>query len=133
MADMMQARIERFLKGKRIAVVGATDKTEKWGYKILKKLKQKGYKVFAVHPSVETIDGEPVYRSLRDLPERPDGVNVVVPPRATEETVRLCHELGLGPVWMQPGAESEQAIEFCERNGLECIHHKCILVETGSD
>ncbi len=131
--DIMQARIERFLRGRTIALVGATDKTEKWGYKIFRALRRLGYKVFPVHPSVEAIDGEKVYRSLRDLPERPDGVNVVVPPSATEEVVRTCRDLGVSLVWMQPGAESDAAIEFCDEHGLECIHHKCILVETGSE
>lgn len=130
--ELMQPRIERFLKGKTIALVGATNKTEKWGYKILRALKSRGYAVLPVHPSVEKIDGDHVFKSLRELPERPDGVNIVVPPSATEEAVRLCKELGVELVWMQPGAESDEAIDFCDRNGLECIHHKCILVETGT-
>lgn len=132
MTDVMQARIERFLKGKKIALVGATNKTDKWGYKIFRALRSRGYKVFPVHPAVAEIDGEKVYPSLRDVPERPDGVNVVVPPSATEETVRVAKELGYDLVWMQPGAESDEAIDFCDRNGLQCIHHKCILVESGS-
>jgi predicted CoA-binding protein len=130
--ELMQPRIARFLKGKKIALVGATNKTDKWGYKILKVLKSKGYTVFPVHPSVEAIDGDKVWKTLRDLPEKPDGVNIVVPPSATEDAVRLAKELGIDLVWMQPGAESDDAIDFCDENGMECIHHKCILVETGT-
>jgi hypothetical protein len=130
--DLMGPRIERFLQGKKIALVGASNKPEKWGYRILKALQAKGYQVFPIHPTIDSIEGTKVFRSLRDLPERPDGVNVVVPPSATEEVVRLCKELALPLVWMQPGAESDDAIEFCDKNAMECIHHKCILVETGS-
>jgi predicted CoA-binding protein len=130
--ELMQPRIARFLAGKTIALVGATNKTDKWGYRIFRALRSKGYKVLPVHPSIDAIDGEPVYRSLGALPARPDGVSIVVPPSATEDTVRLAKELGYDLVWMQPGAESEQAIEFCDQNGVTCIHHKCILVETGT-
>jgi predicted CoA-binding protein len=130
--DAMQERIREFLSGKTIALLGATDKREKWGYKILKRLKSLGYDVLPVHPTVRAIDGDPTYPSLRDLPRRPDGVSIVIPPTATEEAVRTAHDLGLPRVWMQPGAESDDAIEFCDANGLSCVHHKCILVETAA-
>ncbi len=129
--DVMQRRIREFLAAKTIALVGATDKREKWGYKIYNRLKGLGYEVLPVNPTVAAIDGQRTYATLRDLPKKPDGVSIVIPPSATEQTVRLAHELGLPRVWMQPGAESDEAIEFCDSNGLACIHHKCILVETG--
>ncbi|HVY60604.1 MAG TPA: CoA-binding protein [Planctomycetota bacterium] len=129
--DAMQQRIKDFLAGKTIALVGATDKREKWGYKIWKHLRAKGYEVLPVNPTVAAIDGQKTYPSLRDLPKKPDGVNLVVPPSVSEQACRAAKELGLARVWMQPGAESDEAIEWCDANGLECIHHKCILVETG--
>ncbi len=131
-SDVMRARIERFLKAKRIALVGATDKKDKWGYKILKALEKKGYEVLPVHPALDKIEGRPVFRSLRDIPARPDAVSIVVPPSATEQAVRAAREIGVTQVWMQPGAESDEAIDFSDGNGLECVHHRCILVETGS-
>lgn len=129
--EPMQRRIQEFLRGERIALVGATNRREKWGYRIFRALRGLGYKVYPIHPSLREIEGEPVYRSLRELPEKPDGVSVVVPPGETEEVLRLCSELGIERVWLQPGAESEEGIEFCERSGLTCIHNKCILFETG--
>lgn len=128
--DLMRERVREFLAGKTIALVGATDKREKWGYKIFRRLRGLGYDVLPVHPTVEAVDGEKAYRSLRDLPKRPDGVNIVIPPQAAAEAARDAHALGLGRVWFQPGAESDEAIEFCDESGLSCIHHKCILVET---
>lgn len=128
--DVMQRRVEEFLAGRTIALVGATDKPEKWGYKIFRHLAALGYEVLPVHPAVSEIDGAKVHPGLRDLPKMPDGVSIVVPPPATEETVRLAKELGIRRAWMQPGAESEAAIAFCDANGLSCIHHRCILTET---
>ncbi len=130
--DVMQRRIEAFLDGRRIALLGATNKTEKWGYKIYQALKRAGYDVFPVNPVVEAIDGDKVYPRLDAVPPPVDGVSLVIPPSATEQAVRAARELGLTRVWMQPGAESEDAIEFCARNGLECIHHRCVLVEMGA-
>ena len=126
----MRQRIEGFLSVKSIAVVGATDKREKWGYKIFSRLRSLGYDVHPVNPTVSAVDGQKAYASLRDVPKKPDAVSIVVPPSATEQAVRIAKELRIGFVWIQPGAESDEAIEFCDDNGLACIHHKCILVET---
>jgi predicted CoA-binding protein len=126
----MEQRVREFLAGKTIALLGATDKREKWGYKIFRHLVALGYEVLPVNPGVAAIEGHKAYATLRDLPVRPDGVSLVVPPSITEQAVRLAHELWLPRVWMQPGAESDDAIEFCDAHGLECVHHKCILVET---
>jgi hypothetical protein len=128
--ESMQSRVRAFLAGKTIALVGATDRREKWGWKILERLRARGFEVLPVHPTLAEVGGARAYPSLRELPRRPDGVSLVVPPSATEQAVRLARELGIGRVWMQPGAESDDAIEWCDANGLECVHHKCILVET---
>lgn len=126
----MRQRIEGFLSVRSIAVVGATDKREKWGYKILSRLRSLGYDVLPIHPTLTAIDGLKAYATLRDLPKKPDAVSIVVPPSATERAVRLAKELRIGFVWIQPGAESDEAIEFCDDNALPCVHNKCILVET---
>ena len=126
----MTELIEEFLAHKRIAIVGATDKPEKWGYKILQRLLGLGYEVFPVHPTLAAIDGIPVFRSLRDIQPRPDAANIVTPPAVTEETLRMAKEIGLARVWMQPGAQSDAAIEYCKHNDIACIHHRCIMTET---
>jgi hypothetical protein len=63
------------------------------------------------------------------LPEKPDVVDVVVPPRVTEAVVKDCNRLGIKRVWMQPGSESEMAIKFCKDNNISVIFGKCIMVE----
>jgi hypothetical protein len=69
-----------------------------------------------------------VYKALAELPVLPEVVSIVVPPRATEDIVRQCAALGIRRVWMQPGAESEAAIEFCRANGIEAVWGECILL-----
>ncbi len=126
--------MEDLLEGvKKIAVVGATDNREKYGYKVYVDLKAKGYKVYGVNPRRPKIDGDETYASLKDLPEVPDLVVTVVPPHVTEEIVKQVKELGIKKIWMQPGSESEKAIEFCRRNNIKVIYNSCIMQETSTD
>jgi len=79
-----ESLLEEFLRPSHVfAVVGATPKREKYGYKIFKSLKEAGYKVYAVNPNHEEIEGERCYASLSELPEKPDVVDIVVPGRLT--------------------------------------------------
>jgi predicted CoA-binding protein len=56
-------------------------------------------------------------------------VITIVPPKVTEKTVEQCKILGIGKIWMQPGSESEKAIELCKKNNIELVHGLCIIVD----
>ncbi len=56
-------------------------------------------------------------------------VDIVVSPAVTEEIVRQWTELGLKRVWMQPGAESEEAIQFCQEQGIKVVHDTCAMIQ----
>ncbi|MBI2839200.1 MAG: CoA-binding protein [Acidobacteria bacterium] len=127
----MQDAVDAFFGKKNIAVVGATDRPEKYGYKVFRKLLDHGYHVFPVHPTLSVIDGIQVFKSLSEIPEKVEAVEVIVNPSVTEEVVKECHKLGVGLVWMQPGAESDSAIEFCHTHGIVCIHDMCVLSYPG--
>ncbi|MGQ9545505.1 MAG: CoA-binding protein, partial [Candidatus Bathycorpusculaceae bacterium] len=112
---MDQKLIWAFLDKKNVfAVVGASRDLRKYGYQVYKDLKIAGYRVFPVNPNAQEILGDRCYPSLEDLPFKPDVVDVVVPPKVTEDIVETCKKLGITKVWMQPGSESEKAIRFCE-------------------
>lgn len=126
----MEKLIKRFLDKKNIfAVVGVSRNPEKYGYKVYKDLKQAGYTVYPINPKADIIDEDRCYNSLRALPKRPDIVDIVVPPNTTEKIVKDCKELGIKRVWMQPGSESEKAIDFCKKNHIEIIYNVCVMVE----
>jgi predicted CoA-binding protein len=88
----------------------------------------KGYRTFAVNPRAETVGGKRCYPSLTELPEPVDGVVCVVPPEETEKVVHEMAEIGIARVWMQQGAESEDAIRFCEQRGIGVVAGECILM-----
>lgn len=113
--------IEDFVNRRRWAVVGVSHTPSKFGHIIFKDLRRAGYDVQAVGRAGGTLDGVPIYPALAALPERPDVVNVVVPPAETENIVRQCARLRLGRVWLQPGAESPAAVAFCRANGIDVI------------
>lgn len=129
----MQNLINDFLnKNNVFAVVGASRDSTKYGSKIYVDLKKSGYKVYPINPSTEEIFGDKCYPSLDKLPIKPDVVDIVVPPRITEEIVKQCKELGIVRVWMQPGSESEKAIKFCIENNIKSVYGVCVMVEQHS-
>ncbi len=112
-----------------IAVVGVSANPEKWGRKIFDELKKQGFKVFAVNPKYKKIGNNNCFQSLKSLPLKPDIVITVVPPKATMQTVKECSELGIKRVWMQPGSESKEAIEYCKEKGIEAIFNACFVMD----
>jgi predicted CoA-binding protein len=127
MADM-EALIREFTDERVWAVIGASTNPEKYGNRIFRTLRGAGYAVYGVNPRGGEIDGETLYPSLADLPVKPAVVDIVVPPQVTESVVRECAELGLSRVWMQPGAESDEAIAFCEESGIDAVYGVCAMV-----
>jgi len=129
MANQEQSSLIADFVGRRIwAVVGASADPAKVGHQVLRVLRAAGYRVYGVNPHTPIIDGEPTYASLEALPERPEVVDVVVPPRVTEQIVRQCAALGLTRVWLQPGAESPEALRYCREHGIAVVHDACAMV-----
>jgi predicted CoA-binding protein len=124
----VEALIREFVNQRVWALVGASADRSKYGNRILLDLHAAGYTIYPVNPREPEIEGLRAYPTLADLPDLPQVVDVVVPPRVTEEIVRQCAELGLSRIWMQPGAESEEAITFCQENDIRLVHHACAMV-----
>jgi hypothetical protein len=111
-----------------IAVVGATDNSSKYGSVIYRDLKRKNFKVYPINPHRKTVDGDPAFATLSDLPEKPSIVNFVVPPEVTIGILRQCQQLGLMNVWIQPGAESPEVLRFLQQNHFNYLANACIMV-----
>jgi len=122
--------IKAFLYKENVfAVVGASRDPKKYGHQVYRDLRNAGYRVYCVNPNADEILGNKCYPSLKALPVKPDVVDVVVPPKITEQLVKTCKKLGITKVWMQPGSESEAAIRFCEENSIDVVHGVCVMVE----
>jgi hypothetical protein len=123
-----RAAVDEFVAQRKLAVVGVSRSGRKFGNWAFRELKSKGYEVFPVHAGAETLEGARAYPSLAALPEPVGGVLIVVPSSQTEQVVRDAADAGIRRVWMQQGAESPEAIRFCEENGITAVHGECILM-----
>lgn len=127
--ERAQAELIRdFVARRTWALVGFSTNPAKYGNIIYHNLRGAGYTLYPVNPRGGEYQGAVVFRSLAELPERPEVVNVVVPPRVSSQIVRECAALGITRVWMQPGAESLEAIQFCQQNGIEVVYNACAMV-----
>ncbi|MBC7231601.1 MAG: CoA-binding protein [Actinobacteria bacterium] len=127
--EFAESLVEEFLSARVYAVVGVSTNRDKYGYRVYQDLKEGGYTVYPVNPHYEDIFGERCYPDLSSLPEKPEVVEFVCPPPVTEQTLYEMKALGIERAWMQPGAESPQAIRFCEDQGIKAIHGLCVMVE----
>ena len=124
--------IDTFLSGSRFAVVGASPDRRKFGNKVLRAYLQSGRNAVPVNPKGGLIEGRASVPDLASLPEPVDGVSIVTPPAVTEKVVEQAAKAGITRLWMQPGAQSDAAIERAEALGITLIHSgPCALVELG--
>ncbi|OGY41352.1 MAG: hypothetical protein A2Y67_01285 [Candidatus Buchananbacteria bacterium RBG_13_39_9] len=112
------------------AIVGATANKNKYGYKILVDLKNKGFKVVPVNPKYEEIAGLSCSPDLISMEERPDVVVLIVGQENAPEIVKECIKLNLNKLWFQPGSEFHQAVQIAKSAGFKIMVGKCIMVET---
>lgn len=118
---------EMMLEKKVWAVVGATENTDKYGYMIYKKLRDRGYKVYPVNPNYESIQGDKCYKSLKDIPEVPEVIDMVVAPKHGMRVIEEAAELGIKNIWLQPGTHNDKVMELIEEKGLTAVK-ACVLV-----
>jgi len=116
---------------KRIAVVGATTNPQKFGNIVLKDLKKKGFDVLPVSSKYDFIEGIRTYKSVDELPDDVDLIVFIVPPEVGFQELKKAYNRGFRKFWFQPGAESEEIIEFSKNlSNADFSFIKCIMVQT---
>lgn len=110
---------------KNWAVVGDVLNEGKFACSIAKKLERKDYNVFKVNPRS---DDPQVYKSLKDIKDKVDVIDLVITPKIGIEVVKEASELGIDKIFIQPGAESREIINFCKEKGIK-VYEGCVLVE----
>ncbi len=119
-----------FLAGRRIAVTGVSRHPESHGANVVyRRLRDRGYQVFAVNPNADEVEGDRAYDALADIPGGVDGVVIGTRPETAEATVRECADLGVTRVWMHrgPGAGSvsPEAAAWGREHGITVIDGGC--------
>jgi predicted CoA-binding protein len=122
-----------FLACTRIAVTGVSrTPADHGGNVVYRRLRERGYQVYAVNPNATEVEGDPCYPDLASIPGGVEAVVIATRPEAGEQTVRECGELGIDHVWMHRsmggGSVSEAAAREGRRLGLRVIDGGCPLM-----
>jgi uncharacterized protein len=111
-----------------IAVVGASRDPNKAGGSVPEGLQRRGFRVIPINPFAEVLFGERVYRSLAEVPEKIDLVDVFRPAADGPEIARQAVAVGAKALWLQEDIRSEEAREIAEAAGLDYIEDECTAV-----
>ena len=121
--------IPQFLDRKNtFAVVGNFQKSGH-SLDVLKNLEEAKYKIEIIDPKCKEVDENKCYPSLKELPKPPDVVCITTPSNETEGIVKECLEIGIKKVWIEPGSESDESVEFCKRYYIKEVYHHSIIKE----
>jgi hypothetical protein len=112
-----------------LAVVGLSDNPCKASHSVSEYMQQRGYRILPVNPGISATLGETSYPSLRDLPVKPDVVNVFRLPQYIPAIVEEMIELGLKNLWVQLGIRNPAAAARAEQAGIRVVMDRCILIE----
>jgi predicted CoA-binding protein len=132
MLTMKEAASE-FLANKRIAVTGVSRTSKDHGANtVFKRLRDRGYEVFAVNPNADEVEGAHSYHDLKSIPGGVDAVVIATAPDNAQGTMRECDELGITQVWMHrgpgSGSVSDTATVYGREHGITVIDGGCPLM-----
>ena len=113
-----------------MAIIGASRDRRKFGNKAVRAFLQQGYEVFPVNPNAETIEGVRGFKSIGEVPVRPQMISVYLPPEILLAVLPQIAAKGCDELWLNPGTESAAVLAECERLGLNVIQ-ACSIVGVG--
>ena len=122
----MQRMKEEMLEKKVWAVAGVTARKERFGYKIWKTLKEHDYTTYGVNPNYDEIEGEKIYHSLVDIPEKIEVLDMVVNPKIAIKTLDDAKEAGIEYIWFQPGSFNHEVIDKARELGFKFLNDDCV-------
>lgn len=116
-----------------IAIVGASNKPERYSYQALKLLSEHGHRVFPVHPRLTEIDGITVYDSLRKIPYLIEAVTMYLGTKAyTRNLIDEIMAVRPRQIIINPGAENDDLEKHAVQNGIKILHAcTLVMVRTG--
>jgi uncharacterized protein len=122
-----------FLAKKRVAVTGVSRTPKTHGSNnVYRRLRERGYEVFAVNPNADEVEGDRTFRDLKSIPGGVDAVVIGTRPEIAEDTMHECAELGIKHVWMHWGAGASSvsvaAAQYGRSQGITVIDGGCPLM-----
>ena len=126
----IKAAATEFLSHKRVAVTGVSREPGSHGSNVVyRRLRDRGYEVFAVNPNADEVEGDPSHHDLRSIPGGVEAVVIATRPETAEATIRECADLGIEHVWMHRGtgggSVSPEAAKYGREHGIAVIDGGC--------
>ncbi|HEX4257194.1 MAG TPA: CoA-binding protein [Streptosporangiaceae bacterium] len=112
-----------------ITVVGASAAPAKAAHYVPAHMQRHGWRIVPVNPHADQILGEPVYRTLADVPGPVGLVDVFRPSRQTPDMARQAVAAGATALWLQLGIASAEARDIATRAGLLYVEDRCLIIE----
>jgi predicted CoA-binding protein len=112
------------------AVIGASNDRRKYGNKALRALRERGYNVWPVNSNESEVEGIPAFKSIRDVPERPEMITVYVRPEVVLQILPDIAAKGCDELWLNPGTESDEVLRRAEQLHLNVIQ-ACTIIGVG--
>jgi uncharacterized protein len=121
---------DAFLANERVAVTGVSRTPKTHGSNnVYKRLRERGYQIFAVNPNTDEVEGDRAYHDLKSIPGGVQAVVIGTRPELAEDTMRECVELGITQVWMHRGpgggSVSDSATAYGRQHGITVIDGGC--------
>ncbi len=124
----MAQSVARIIKeAKTIAVVGLSDKPERYSYQVAEYLQRQGFKIIPVNPKVKKVLGEKAYPDLISVPDKVEVVQIFRRREFVPEIVKQAIKIGANTVWMQEGISHEAAARKASTAGLAVVQNACMM------
>ena len=117
-----------------VAVIGASADRAKFGNKAVRAFVQRGCTVYPVNPKETRIEGLPVFKSIAEVPARPNLISVYLPPPALLKVLPDMAAKGCDELWLNPGTESDEILALAEKlklNVLQNVLQACSILGLG--
>jgi predicted CoA-binding protein len=111
-----------------IAVVGASRNPDKAGGSVPEGLQRRGFRIIPINPFADVLFGEKVYRSLAEVPDKIDLVDVFRPAADAPEIARQAVAVGAKALWLQLDIRSDEARKIAETAGLDYVEDECTAI-----
>lgn len=125
-------QVSEFLGNRNIGVAGVSRDPKQAANLVYRKLRDSGYRVFAINPSAAQVEGDPCYPKVQSVPESVEAVVIATHPNTSLQIVRDCAEIGIRQVWFHrsfgQGSVALDAVQECERRGISCLIGGCPMM-----
>ncbi len=113
-----------------VAIIGASSRRNRFSNKAVRAFGDAGYRVYAVHPKEQSVEGLPVYRSVADIPDAVAVASLYVAPAVGITMLEAIKDKGIQAVYVNPGADSPELLARGEQLGLD-MRPCCSIIAIG--